>query len=319
MLTDAEFRTGSLCVVGNINRDIKTSRLAPAPALFQDGETSLDWVIETIGGGGANSAFTAAALGAYVSLLAKVGADALGTRHERTLKKHGVTAFLARDPSHRTGTSLALSFQNGRRHFLSCLPASRALEFADLNLQALEKCKHLLRADIWFSEAMLFGGNALLFKAAAVRNLTISVDLNWDPAWGNADSSAIQARKQAVRDVLPYVSLAHGNARELCEFADTAELQPALEKITRWGADAVVVHLGEQGAGFYQNGKLEIEPPVLALSPVTNTGTGDVLSVCMMLLHSGGAGGVRERLRLANTVVSEFMEGKRRFLPDLED
>ena len=169
MLTESAFRTGSLCVVGNINRDVKASPVAPVPGLFEDGETPVDWIIETIGGGGANSAFTAAALGGRVSFLAKVGDDGLGARLARTLQKHGVSAYLARDAVHRTGTSLALSYENGHRHFLSCLPASRALAFEDLDLSGLDGCRHLLRADLWFAEAMLFGGNARLFKAARAR------------------------------------------------------------------------------------------------------------------------------------------------------
>ena len=319
MLTESAFHSGSLCVVGNINRDVKASPLAPVPGLFQDGETPVDWIIESIGGGGANSAFTAAALGGRVSFLAKVGSDGLGARLERTLQKHGVAAYLSRDPANRTGTSLALSYQSGHRHFLSCLPASRALAFDDLDLTGLDGCRHLLRADLWFAEAMLFGGNVRLFEAARARGMSVSADLNWDPAWGHADSATIRARKNAVRNVLPLVDLAHGNVRELCEFADANDLPTALQRITHWGARAVVVHLGKEGAGYYTNGALEIEPPVPAQVQVTNTGCGDVLSVCMMLLNEYPGVGIREKLRLANTVVSEFMEGRRRLLPDLED
>lgn len=319
MLSESAFQAGSLCVVGNINRDIKTAPLRAEPKLFEDGETPVDWIVETVGGGGANSAFAAAALGGKVALLAKIGSDSLGHRLEQTLQKHGISAYLTRDGSHQTGSSLALSFTNGCRHFLSCLPTSRALSFADLNLSGLEHCRHLLRADIWFSEAMLFDGNARLFAQAKKLGLTISVDLNWDPAWGNADAKTLQTRKQAVRDVLASVDLAHGNTRELCEFADAPTLEQALERITGWGAKAVVVHLGIQGAGFYQAGNLVIEPPVPAKVQVTSTGCGDVLSVCMMLLHQDNSSSVRDRLRLANQVVSEFMEGKRRLLPELAE
>ena len=75
MLDESAFRGSSLCVVGNINRDVKTAPFAPSESLFRDGETSVNSVIETIGGGGANSAFAAASLGARVTFLGKVGAD----------------------------------------------------------------------------------------------------------------------------------------------------------------------------------------------------------------------------------------------------
>ena len=52
---------------------------------------------------------------------------------------------------------------------------------------------------------------------------------------------------------------------------------------------------------------------------VNTTGTGDVLSVCMMLLHRHDTIPVQEKLRLANTIVSEFIEGKRHLIPALVD
>src|SRR3954469_4910167 len=100
MLDESVFRGGSLCVVGNINRDVKTTPLAVGGHLFRDGETPVEGIVETIGGGGANSAFAAASLGARVAFLGKVGADGLGARIERTLQQHGIDARLARDTAH---------------------------------------------------------------------------------------------------------------------------------------------------------------------------------------------------------------------------
>jgi sugar/nucleoside kinase (ribokinase family) len=319
LLDENAFRDSSLCVVGNINRDVKTAPLAAGEHLFRDGETAVRAIVETIGGGGANSAFAAASLGARVTFLGKIGADGLGGRIERTLQRHGIDARLARDAAHASGTSLALAFDNGCRHFLSCLPASRALSFADLDLSALAGHRHLLRADVWFSESMLYEGNKLLFQAARQAGVAVSLDLNWDPHWGRGSAVEIRSRKQAVRDVLPWVNLAHGNARELMELADASELPSALQRVVDWGAEAVIVHLGDQGAGCFQCGEFLIEPPVPAQTHVNTTGTGDVLSVCTMLLHHLITVPMRERLRLANAVVSQFIEGKRQMIPTLVD
>ena len=254
-----------------------------------------------------------------MAFLGKVGDDGLGARLARTLAHHGIDARLARDPAHASGTSLALAFENGCRHFISCLPASRALSFADLDLSALAGHRHLLRADVWFSESMLFEGNKQLFQTARQANVAVSLDLNWDPHWGRAGADEIRARKQAVRDALPWVNLAHGNARELMEFADAPDLETALKRVVDWGAEAVVVHLGDRGAGFFHRGELTIEPPVPAQTHINATGTGDVLSVCTMLLHHHTATPMRERLRLANGIVSQFIEGKRQMIPALAD
>jgi len=314
---DPVFGGSSLCVVGNINRDVKTARIRAGEHLFADGETSVSSIIETIGGGGANSAFTAASLGARVAFLGKVGADGLGERLERTLTQHGISAHLAKDHERPTGTSLALAFDNGHRHFVSCLPSSESLSLADLDLGALTGHRHLLRADVWFAETMLFGGNRTLFETARRSDMTVSLDVNWDPQWGRASAQIIRARKQAVRDVLPFVNLAHGNVRELMEFTDAPDLDTALKALTGWGVESVVVHLGAKGAGYWQQGALTVEPPAPVTSQVNTTGTGDVLSVCMMLLHHRGELAVAERLRRANVLVADFMEGKRAFIPAL--
>ncbi|MEK7676494.1 MAG: carbohydrate kinase family protein [Verrucomicrobiota bacterium] len=317
MTLDADFKRGNLCVVGNINRDIKTSPLPSGDHYLRDGETSVASIVETIGGGGANSACAAAGLGATVAFLGKVGADALGDKLEQTLVRHGISAHLARDKSSPTGTSIALSYANGQRHFVSCLANNESLAFEDLDLAALAGFSHLFRADIWFSKAMLFGGNERLLKIAREAGLATSIDLNWDPCWSRAGAAEIRARKNAVRAVLPWVSLAHGNIRELNEFADSSDLETTLRRLEEWGVQGVVVHRGSQGAGFYANGSLIVEPPVPVTRQVNMTGTGDVLSVCMMLLHEQAEIPVPQRLQAANRIVSRFIEGRLQLIPEL--
>lgn len=163
---------------------------------------------------------------------------------------------------------------------------------------------------------MLAGGNERLLRAARQAGLATSIDLNWDPAWGHLGVDAIRARKRAVQAALPWVDLAHGNARELTEFADAPDLETALHRLRDWGVGAVVVHLGAQGAGFCDaQGHLTVEPPVPACHHVNATGTGDVLSVCMMLLHRRPDLPVRQRLRLANAVVTQYIEGRLPMVP----
>jgi sugar/nucleoside kinase (ribokinase family) len=164
---------------------------------------------------------------------------------------------------------------------------------------------------------MLFEGNRQLFQKARDSNITVSLDLNWDPQWNRADAEKIRTRKEAVRAVLPLVNLAHGNVRELMEFADAPDLETALARLSNWGAEAVVVHLGAKGAGYYSQDSLVVEPSVPVASQVNTTGTGDVLSVCMILLHHLPEMTIAERMRLANSIVAGFMEGKRPLIPPL--
>ena len=153
-----------------------------------------------------------------------------------------------------------MSYQNGCRHFVSCQPNNYALAMDDIDLAMLAGAGHLLRADVWFSEPMLAGGNETLFREARARGLATSLDINWDPPWGSADAAAIARRKQSVRQILPWVDLAHGNIRELNQFADSNDLDATLQPDHGLGAGAIVVHLGAGGAGYYLGGQLTVVP-----------------------------------------------------------
>jgi sugar/nucleoside kinase (ribokinase family) len=231
------------------------------------------------------------------------------------MESHGVQTRLARDPHCATGTTVALGLSNGQRHFLSRLPNNETLSFEDLDLTALDGCAHLLRADVWFSQAMLEGGNQRLFTEARLRGIATSLDLNFDPCWSTGDRKLIARRKELVRKTLSTVDLAHGNVRELCEFADSPDLDMALRQLQDLGVKAVVVHLGVRGAGFWTEGKLVIEPPCPARTIVNSTGTGDVLSICMILLHARCDLSIQEKLRCSNQVVRDFMDGQLRLIP----
>jgi sugar/nucleoside kinase (ribokinase family) len=315
MLNETIFQGTRLAVAGNICRDVKTAPLVAGEHLFHDGETPADFIVETIGGGGANSAMAAASLGADARFAGKVGADALGGQLEAALRRRGVKTFIRHDPRVRTGSSMALTFTNGCRHFISAQPNNNTLAFADLDLAMLAGAGHLLRADLWFSQQMLDEGNARLLQAARDRGLATSLDLNWDPLWGSADTDRIAARKAAVRRVLPLANLVHGNVRELNLFADSPDLTTTLRRLTEWGAEAVVIHLGAEGAGYYSRGMLVVEPCAPVSQRVNTTGTGDLLSVCLMLLHARQEIPISEKLALANRIVAEFIDGRREVLP----
>jgi sugar/nucleoside kinase (ribokinase family) len=90
-----------------------------------------------------------------------------------------------------------------------------------------------------------------------------------------------------------------------------------LKRLTDWGAGAVVLHMGAQGAGYYCRGDLIVEPSVPVERCINTTGTGDLLSVCMMLLDGRDDIPIAERLRLANRIVADFIAGRRELLPPL--
>jgi len=311
------FADAQICVVGAICRDVKTAPMPAGEHLLHDGETSISGVWETVGGGGANSAAMAANLGAKSRFVGVVGDDALGERLRQALERSGVRCFLRRETGAATGTTVNLVYASGERHFLSCHPNNAALSFEGIDLAALKGACHLMRADVWFSESMLYGGNERLLREARRLGLATSLDLNWDPKWGHAPPEEIERRKEAVRRVLPLVDLGHGNVRELCTFANAPDLTTALRKLADWGIGAVIAHLGSEGAGYSAGGLWTTSPSVQVNKSVMATGTGDVLSVCMALLHHRTEILIPEKLQLANTIVAEFMAGRRILIPEL--
>jgi sugar/nucleoside kinase (ribokinase family) len=75
--------------------------------------------------------------------------------------------------------------------------------------------------------------------------------------------------------------------------------------------------MGAKGAGYYRKGLLIVEESVPAVRQVNTTGTGDVLSVCMMLLDQERHSSLGGKLRLANFIVSQFIAGERSLIPEL--
>jgi sugar/nucleoside kinase (ribokinase family) len=120
-----------------------------------------------------------------------------------------------------------------------------------------------------------------------------------------------------VRRLLPLVDLVHGNVAELNRFADSDDLGLTLRCLVDWGAAAVVIHRGAEGAGYYSDGRLVVEPCAPIREHKNTAGSGDLLSVCMILLHRRTDIPIPDKLRLANRVVAEFIEGKRQILPPL--
>jgi ribokinase len=312
------FRGVRLCVVGNINRDVKTAPFPGGSHLLADGETSIPGVLETIGGGGAISASAAVSLGAGCDFIGQTGDDALGRHLEAVMTRAGVKCWFHRARGLATGTTLNLVYNDGQRHFLSCHPNNEQLAFETLNLSAIAGADHLYRADPWFSEPMLFGGNRRLLQAARDARVPTSMDINWDPAIGRVPQEALVRRRDALRSVLGLVDFVHGNERELCAFTGAQGADAAAARLLADGAGAVVLHLGEQGAGYASRTESVRVPSVPVVRKVNATGTGDLMSVCGMLLGRQAGMSWREKLEIANEIVAEYIEGRRAVVPTLE-
>ena len=91
----------SVCVVGSINVDL----IFRTPRLPRAGETLAGLSFQRcFGGKGANQAVTAARMGARVTMIARVGADAFGTQAIQNLAENGIdVAHVLPDEQRPTG------------------------------------------------------------------------------------------------------------------------------------------------------------------------------------------------------------------------
>jgi sugar/nucleoside kinase (ribokinase family) len=305
-----------IAIVGNVNLDVRTTAIPATPRVLSDGETSVDEVYETLGGGGANTAVAAAALGGRVYLIGSVGDDDLGTRLTGRLRNFGVVPMICRKKV-PTGRSIALTWDNHQRHFVSSLPNAAELRAEDVPVEELARlgCCHLYRADVWFSPPMLFGGNLDVLGRARAAGMATSLDVNWDPQWSRTGAKhEIARRVAALRAVLPQVTYVHGNERELAFFTGRDTLADAVRAVLDWGAEAVIVHRGARGsAAATPSDWLEV-PACQVSRVVSETGTGDVFTAAFLLL---GKASLTERLREANRVAARHLEASPGYIPRL--
>jgi sugar/nucleoside kinase (ribokinase family) len=177
-------------------------------------------------------------------------------------------------------------------------------------------CRQLLRADVWFSEPMLAGGNRALLEAANKQGIETYLDINWDPEWSTGDSVRIADRKEQLRAVLPWVSCVQGNISELMRFTGTESIAAACEALLRDGCSEVVVHRGSDGAMSVARDRELVEVPAIAVSSIVcSTGPGDVFNAAYMLLSSLPVG---DRLRQSCAAAAAHLSGAATILPRLD-
>lgn len=305
-------------VVGNINLDIKTTPITASPKLFEDGETSVDEVYESLGGGGANVAVATALLGGKAHFVGCVGKDELGRKLGLSLGAYGVTPHLIPQET-TTGRSINLVWDNHHRHFISSLPHTRLLSVREIPFAALaqSECRYLFRADVWFADEMLRGGNEKLFRWAHELKIEVSVDINWDPVWSQGGDSALACeRRELLAKTLPLVDWAHGNELELQNFTGCSSLEECCEWLIAHGCGGVIIHRGEEGAAYATNktGLVKI-PAVRVDSVVCETGTGDVFTAAFFV-HASLP--MEERLARCCEAASRHLDGTRSLIPRLK-
>ncbi len=261
------------------------------------------------GGNATNFALQMATLGMRTSLVAAVGQDAFADRLRRACKEHRVDAHLKTDARRPTGTTVALTWSDGRRALLTALGANAALKEADVPAGLLSVATHVHRAGFWWATALLGAPTARLLRRAHRAAATTSMDISTDPqGWR-------RPRVDAVRACLPHVDTFFANEVEVCAVAGMRDPLRAAERVLEHGVSEVVLHRGPEGAVWFRQGQ-RLALPAFRV-PVDNpTGCGDVFNAGYLFTTLSG-GSPEEALGMGNALAALHLMDRRTPYPDL--
>lgn len=268
---------GALLVIGDVVTDVLALHSRPVAA---GTDTAADIVVRP-GGSAANTAAWAAALGAEVRILARVGADT-GDWHRAHLTDVGVRPCLRVDPDHPTAVIIVMVDATGERTMLTDRGAGGLLGPEDWDEALLDGVTHL-----HLSGYLLFTPQGLELAALAMRRArrhgaTISVDPASTGFLADFGTGRFIESTAGADVVLPNRSEAALLTGESGPDAAAALLSDAY--------GLAVVKLGADGALAARDGRITAEIPVAPVTPVDSTGAGDAFAAGFLVAYLAGAG-----------------------------
>jgi ribokinase len=252
-----------IVVVGSTNLDM----VVQATHIPQPGETVLGGRFTMIPGGkGANQAVAAARMGAEVTFIARVGADAFGTQALEQFRGEDIrTDFIVRDPEEAHGVALILVDQNGE-NAIAVAPGANARvspEDVDRAEDAFAACDAvLLQLEIPLS--------AVERAIALAKKHDKRVMLNPAPYTALPDALLAQIDLLTPNETEAEMLLGGGQAG-LGGIANTAE------ELLRRGVGCVIVTLGKEGV-FVVTPEAQYHVPGKHVKAVDTTAAGDAFS-----------------------------------------
>jgi sugar/nucleoside kinase (ribokinase family) len=290
-----------LCI-GDIFLDILPSRFPIAKEkILHDGESFVPSITFQRGGCAGNFVAVLKSFSPeiIVQFISRTGKDMHGNFLAQEMKRYGVDAKFIRDQKDLSAACVAISFQDGERHFLTYLGALEHFTVEDIKDIYFQDVDHLAYRGIWFMEQLLEKCEVFLKKAAA-RRIPISMDLGFDPFWNQVKENPslvpiIQKRKKAALNALQYINYLFGNEKELQELTDTHTLKEAIKVILEKNVKYVVIHRGARGAAivFRPPDKLTTEFQMVSIpamkveviNPVGSGDTFDSIFISQILSH----------------------------------
>ena len=217
--------------------------------ILVDGETFIKGVTFQRGGCGGNFVCVLKSVfpEADVQFISRIGDDQNADLLEQEMEKYGVSYKFIRDPNVATQITIAVSYQDGERHFITSLGGLDTFTINDVPDNAFDGIDHLAYRGPWFAEKLLMDAH-LLLKKAHIQGIPISVDIGFDPYWNKPKTDPkIQERKDALLKVLQYTTYLMGNEMEYLNLTSTTSLKDAFDVLFSNGVKNLVMHRGSKG------------------------------------------------------------------------
>lgn len=249
-----------IVVVGSLNMDMSLG----VTRLPRQGETTTALSARfSPGGKGANQALAAGQLGARVSMVGRVGADAQGDELVRNLREAGVSVdWIAREAESTTGMAFIVVDEAGQNSIV-VWPAANDTLFAD-RVREAEGVISGSQALIVQFETPMAGVEEALVIARRHKVLTVC-----NPAPARRVDSGLLAN---VDILIP--NEVEASMISDVPVRDIPSAMRAAESIRSRGAARVVVTLGENGA-IYAGPEGRFHCPAFSVRSVDTTGAGD--------------------------------------------
>jgi ribokinase len=270
-----------VCVLGSINMDL----VVRAPRFPGPGETILGGSFATFPGGkGANQAVAAARMGAQVTMIGKVGADAYGEQMRRVLNAEGIdTSNVLETAGTPTGVAVITVAEGGGNTIVVAPGANAMVSPEDVHAAA----GAVRAADVLLMQLEV-PLETVAAAAALARRGSKLVMLNAAPA------RQIPADLLRLLDVLlvnetegELVTQGIATERPGARTPGAAAPDPLPARLAGLGVPHVVATLGEHGAAWVHAGACDAVG-AFAVSPVDTVGAGDAF--CGTLAATWDAG-----------------------------
>ena len=285
-------------VIGTATVDLFVSNLATMPRSEGD-EFTVDSLVfhdeplrTSLGGNGANSAYTLARLGASVELVGGLGEDHLGDWMAEQLADAGVgIVSVKKYPGMGTATTLILSDSQQNRLAFHHEGANRSVDDSSIDMSHVRRSDMLLLTSYSIMPGLRPHGAVDLFRGARQGGTRTAVDIG--PAIGEP------ARQEELRPLLAHTDFFICNEHELQVCTREAELETGMAFILEAGAECVVIKRGAAGAAVLQREDREAADgrstggptyvPGFSVEVQTTVGAGDSFNAGFLLAIQDGA------------------------------